>query len=204
MYSVPNRLEVNTDLNIVPADRTERAVWDEISQHRGGVPTAGPRSLDKLIGVVCPIDPNLRLIGPSDGSDGGAEWSGVFECACHCSKLAMPSMPTVLGLGGRLDMDRPILTSGPTAIPTMLPKLRVWGLVVDANVSIPIDRGKTRTETSSRKSRPNSPTGWTPTVLVDSGIVGLLIVKADVGTTPDNSSELRGGICLDPALAQGA
>lgn len=94
MHNIPNRLEVNTDLNIVPADSAERAVRNDVGEHRGVVPLARPRTLDKLVGVICPIKPNLRLVGPSDHGEGSAKRGGMAESTC-CSVLAV----VLVGMG---------------------------------------------------------------------------------------------------------
>lgn len=48
-------------------------------------------------------------------------------------------------------MDSSMLTS-PFAIPAMLPKLQIQGLVVDTNVFVPVDCSETRAVTSGGKS----------------------------------------------------
>lgn len=97
-----------------------------------------------------------------------------------------------------------MLTNGPFAIPAMLPKLQIQGLVVDTNVIVPVDCSETRAVTSGGKSRPDTPAGWTPTELLDGGVVGLLVIKADVRATPDDSGELRVRVRFYLTLAQGA
>lgn len=87
LYSIPDKLEVQTDLNIAPADPAERAIWDQICEHCRVVPPIRPCTFDELIGVIRPIDPDLGLVGPSDRSEGGAERGGVFERTCRYSVL---------------------------------------------------------------------------------------------------------------------